>query len=159
MEGAAIGERFRDPDLVALTLHQAGLVRIKQGAVEDGLALLDQAMVSVAAGEVGPFFTGIVYCGSIASCEEAFEPRRAREWTEALAAWCDSQPQLVSFAGRCLAHRAGIKQLQGDWSSALEEARVARERCEQALNRLAAGQAYYQQAELLRLQGDLSPAE
>ncbi len=108
---------------------------------------------------MGPFFTGIVYCGVIASCEEAFEPRRAREWTDALAEWCESQPQLVSFTGRCLAHRAGIKQLHGDWSSALEEARIARERCEQAMNRAAAGQAYYQQAELLRLQGDLAAAE
>jgi DNA-binding NarL/FixJ family response regulator len=159
LEAAAIAERFDDPDLLAITLHEAGLIRIKQGEVEDGLGLLDQAMVSVAAGEVGPFFTGIVYCGAIASCEEAFEPRRAREWTDALAGWCESQPQLVSFAGRCLAHRAGIKQLRGDWSSALEEARVARERCEQAMNRLAAGQAYYQQAELLRLQGDLAAAE
>ena len=159
VESVAIAERFRDVDLLAMTLHVAGLARIKQGRIEDGLALLDEAMVSVAAGEVAPFFTGIVYCGVIASCEEAFEPRRAREWTDALAEWCESQPQLVSFTGRCLAHRAGIKQLHGDWTSALEEARLARERCEQAMNRAAAGQAYYQQAELLRLLGDLAAAE
>jgi tetratricopeptide (TPR) repeat protein len=108
---------------------------------------------------VSPIVTGLVYCAVIGSCEDAFEPRRAREWTDALADWCDSQPQLVSFAGRCLAHRAGIKQLHGDWSSALEEARLARERCEQAMNRAAAGQAYYQQAELLRLQGELGVGE
>ena len=159
VESVAIAERFRDVDLLAMTLHVAGLARIKQGRIDDGLALLDEAMVSVAAGEVAPFFAGIVYCGVIASCEEAFEPRRAREWTDALAEWCESQPQLVSFTGRCLAHRAGIKQLHGDWTSALEEARLARERCEQAMNRAAAGQAYYQQAELLRLLGDLAAAE
>ena len=159
VEAASIAERFHDPNLLPMALHFAGFAQIKQGKVEDGLRLLDEAMVSVTAGEVGPFITGIVYCGVIASCEEAFEPRRAREWTDALADWCESQPQLVSFAGRCLAHRAGIKQLQGDWTSALEEARLARERCEQAMNRAAAGQAYYQQAELLRLQGDLSAAE
>ena len=159
VEGAAIGERFHDPDLLAMTLQGAGFALIQQGKIEHGLGLLDEAMVSVTAGEVSPIVTGIVYCAVIGSCEDAFEPRRAREWTDALADWCESQPQLVSFAGRCLAHRAGIKQLQGDWSSALEEARLARERCEQAMNRAAAGQAYYQQAELLRLQGDLSAAE
>ena len=159
MKAVSIAERFHDPNLLATTLHVGGLARIKQGEIEDGLRLLDEAMVSVAGGEVGPFFTGIVYCGVIASCEEAFEPRRAREWTDALAEWCESQPQLVAFTGRCLAHRAGIKQLHGDWSSALEEARIARERCEQAMNRAAAGQAYYQQAELLRLQGNLAQAE
>jgi ATP/maltotriose-dependent transcriptional regulator MalT len=159
MKAVSIAEHFHDPNLLATTLHVGGLARIKQGEIEDGLRLLDEAMVSVAGGEVGPFFTGIVYCGAIASCEEAFEPQRAREWTDALAEWCASQPQLVAFTGRCLAHRAGIKQLHGDWSSALEEASIARERCEQAMNRAAAGQAYYQQAELLRLQGNLAQAE
>jgi DNA-binding CsgD family transcriptional regulator/tetratricopeptide (TPR) repeat protein len=159
MRAASIAERFHDPDLLATTLHVAGLARIKQGEIEDGLGLLDEAMVSVTGGEVGPFFTGVVYCGVIALCEEAFEPRRAQEWTAALSEWCDSQPQLVSFTGRCLAHRAAIKQLHGDWASALEEARLARERCEQAMNRAAAGQAYYQQADVLRLQGDLAAAE
>ena len=116
-------------------------------------------MVAVTSGEVSPFFAGVVYCGVIASCEEAFEPRRAQEWTEALTRWCEAQPQLVSFTGRCLAHRAGIKQLHGAWSDALEEAVLARERCEQAMNRPATGQAYYQQAELHRLRGDYAAAE
>jgi DNA-binding CsgD family transcriptional regulator len=159
VQSASIAERFHDRNLLSMTLHIGGMARIKQGEVEDGLRLLDEAMVAVTAGEVDPVFTGVVYCGVIACCEEAFEPGRAREWTDALADWCESQPQLVSFTGRCLAHRAGIKQLHGDWSSALEEARLARERCEQAMNRPAAGQAYYQQAELLRLQGQLAGAE
>jgi DNA-binding CsgD family transcriptional regulator len=158
-EAAAIGERFGDPDLLSTALNSGGFARVKQGRIEDGLRLLDEAMVGVAAGKVSPFFTGIVYCGVIACCEEAFEPGRAQEWTNALSRWCDSQPQLVSFTGRCLAHRAGIKQLHGEWGDALEEARLARERCEQAMNRAATGQAYYQQAELLRLRGELGAAE
>jgi DNA-binding CsgD family transcriptional regulator/tetratricopeptide (TPR) repeat protein len=159
IEAAAIAERFRDVDLLAMTLHAAAFARVRQGRIEDGLRLIDEAMVSVIGGEVSPFFTGIVYCGAIASCEDAFDPGRAREWTDALADWCDAQPQLVSFTGRCLAHRAGIKQLHGEWTSALEEARLARERCEQAMNRAAAGQAYYQQAELLRLRGEFEASE
>ena len=102
---------------------------------------------------------GVVYCGVIACCEEAFEPRRAREWTDALSRWCEEQPQMVAFTGRCLAHRAGIMQLHGDWRDAIEEARLARERCEQAMNRAATGQALYQQGELHRLQGDHGSAE
>jgi ATP/maltotriose-dependent transcriptional regulator MalT len=66
---------------------------------------------------------------------------------------------MVAFTGRCLAHRAEILQLRGDWHGALEEARRARERCEQAMNRLAAGQAVYQQAEVLRRRGELDAAE
>ena len=156
---AEIGERFGDGDLVALALQLQGMVRINQARVDDGLRLLDEAMVGVTAGEVSPFLTGAVYCGVIACCEEAFDLRRAREWTDALTRWCDAQPQMVSFTGRCLAHRAGIKQLNGAWSDALAEAQLARERSEEAMNLPAAGQAYYQQAELHRLQGDFSAAE
>ena len=154
-----IGRRFGDADLCALAGHFQGLIRIKQGRVEEGLRLLDEAMVAVTAGEVSPVMSGIVYCGVIACCEEAFEPRRAREWTNALARWCEQQPQMVAFTGRCLAHRAGIMQLNGAWRDALEEARLARERCEQAMNQAATGQALYQQGELLRLQGDFATAE
>lgn len=154
-----IGERFRDRDLTAVAVHFQGLTRIQQGQIEEGLRLLDEAMVSVTAGETSPFVSGVVYCGVIASCEEAFEPRRAHEWTNALTRWCGSQPQLVAFTGRCLAHRAGIMQLHGAWRDALEEARVARERGEQAMNRAATGQALYQQGELHRLQGELTEAE
>jgi tetratricopeptide (TPR) repeat protein len=156
---AEIAERFRDPDLLALALHLQGLCRIKQGRFEDGLALLDEAMVSVTAGEVSPFVTGIVYCGVISFCEEAFEPRRARDWTKALTSWCEAQPQMVAFNGRCLAHRAGIMQLDGAWPEALAQARLARERGEAAMNRAATGQALYQQGEVHRLQGDFAAAE
>ena len=158
-EAAEIAQRFGDHDLFATASYLAGAALIKQGRVDEGLQVLDEAMVAVTSGEVSPFLAGVVYCGVIASCEEAFEPRRAQEWTEALTRWCEAQPQLVSFTGRCLAHRAGIKQLHGAWSDALEEAVLARERCEQAMNRPATGQAYYQQAELHRLRGDYAAAE
>jgi DNA-binding CsgD family transcriptional regulator len=154
-----IGERFGDADLSAVALHLQGHIQIKQGRVQEGLALFDQAMVAVVAGEVSPMLTGVVYCGVIAGCEDAFDPRRAHEWTNALTRWCEEQPQLVSYTGRCLAHRAGIMQLRGAWQEALSEARLARERCEQVMNRAATGQAFYQQAELHRLQGDFEAAE
>jgi len=156
---AAIGERFGDLDLFTVALHVQGLARINQARTSEGLRLLDEAMVAVASGEVSPIFTGIVYCGAIAGCETAYDPRRAHEWTNALARWCEEQPQLVAFSGRCLAHRAGILQLHGEWRDALSEAQLARERCEQAMNRAATGQALYQQGELHRLQGDFAASE
>jgi DNA-binding CsgD family transcriptional regulator len=158
-EAAAIAARFDEHDLFATASYLGGSTLIKDGRVDEGLQLLDEAMVAVTAGEVSPFFAGVVYCGVIASCEEAFEPGRAHDWTTALTRWCEAQPQLVSFTGRCLAHRAGIKQRRGAWADALEEAVLARELCEQAMNRPATGQAYYQQAELNRLRGDFAAAE
>jgi DNA-binding CsgD family transcriptional regulator/tetratricopeptide (TPR) repeat protein len=159
VDAARTGERFGDADLSTMALHVQGLARIKQARVEEGLALLDEAMVAVTAGEVSPVVTGIVYCGVIAGCEEAFEPRRAQEWTDALSRWIETQPQMVAFTGRCLAHRAGVMQLRGAWRDALEEAKLARKRSEQVMNRAATGQALYQQGELHRLRGDFAAAE
>jgi DNA-binding CsgD family transcriptional regulator len=158
-EAAAIGERFGDPDLFALAAHEQGEILIKLGRLDEGLGLLDEAMVAVTAGELSPIVAGIVYCGVILACQGAHEVRRAREWTAALSAWCARQPDLVAFTGRCLVHRAEIMQLEGAFSEALEEARRAAERCLQGENPAAAGEACYRQAEIHRVRGDFGAAE
>src|SRR5690606_32780243 len=43
------GRRFADPDLVAFGLSATGRLRMYAGQVQEGLALLDEAMVGVAA--------------------------------------------------------------------------------------------------------------
>ena len=158
-EAAEIGERFDDADLLALAMHEQGLMLVKQGRVEEGLGLVDEAMVAVTTGELSPIVTGIVYCSAISGCQEVYALRRAQEWTDALTRWCEEQPEMVSFSGRCLVHRAEIMELHGAWRDALEEARRARLRCEQAKNRSAAAQAFYLQGEVHRLQGRFSAAE
>ena len=158
-EATATGERFGDADLFALAGHEQGHVLIRQGRVKEGLALLDEAMVAASAGELSPIVTGIVYCGVILACEDAHDLRRGREWTAVLSSWCDEQPEMVAFTGRCLIHRAEIMQLQGAWGDALEEARRAAQRCLQGENRWAAGEACYRQGELHRLRGDAEAAE
>ena len=125
-EAAAIGASFGEMDLHALAAQDHGVLLIEQGRVVEGLALLDEAMVAVTAGELSPMINGFVYCGVITGCQAAYEPRRAQEWTEALTAWCEQQPDMVSFTGTCLVHRAEIMQLHGAWPDALQEARRAR---------------------------------
>jgi DNA-binding CsgD family transcriptional regulator len=158
-EAVAVAERFGDRDLLALAAHMQGHMLIEGGHLKDGLALLDEAMVPAAAGELSPIVTGIVYCGVILACRYAHEVRRAREWTAVLSRWCERQPNLVAFTGRCLIHRAEIMQLGGSWAVALEEARRAQERCLQGQNEGAAGDASYRQGELHRLRGEHTAAE
>jgi DNA-binding CsgD family transcriptional regulator/tetratricopeptide (TPR) repeat protein len=157
-EAAAVAERFGDRDLFALAVFGQGYMLIKAGRVSEGLALLDEGMVAVMAEDLLPMVTGIVYCGVILACQEVFEVRRAREWTEALTRWARGQPDLVAYTGRCLLHRAEIMQLHGSWPSALEEVRLAARRFVETSNR-AAGVAHYREAELLRLQGEYEAAE
>jgi DNA-binding CsgD family transcriptional regulator len=158
-EAAELAERFGDADLLALAVHEQGCALIHQGRAEEGLGLLDEAMVAVTAGELSPIVTGIVYCSVISGCQEVYALRRAQEWTTALSRWCEEQPDMVSFTGTCLVHRAEIMELHGAWQDALEEARRAGERCEQGNDRSAAAQAYYRQGEVHRLQGRFSAAE
>lgn len=153
------GERFGDPDLLALGVYHQGHALIKLNRLEAGLGLLSEAMVAVVAGELSPIVTGLIYCSVLEGCQEAHALRHAREWTDALTHWCEEQPDMVAFTGRCLVHRAEIMQLHGSWADALEEARRARDRLAQALNERAAAEAYYQEGEVLRLQGNLAAAE
>ena len=158
-EAIALGERFGDPDLFALAAQDQGILLIRSGRFAAGLRLLDEAMVAVTAGELSPIVNGFVYCGAILGCQAAQEPRRAQEWTAALTRWCEQQPDLVSFTGTCLVHRAEIMLQRGAWTEALAEAERAHERCELAANAPAAAEARYRQGEVHRLRGDLAAAE
>jgi DNA-binding CsgD family transcriptional regulator len=155
---AAIGERCADADLIACARHQQGRIRLQQGQLEQGLALLDEVMVAVIEGELSSLVTGLMYCSVIRACQEVYAFGRAGEWTAAMARWCEEQPEMVAFAGICRVHRAEIMQLRGAWQDAIEEARRARARSE-GVNQQAAGAAFYQQAEVHRLRGEFAAAE
>jgi DNA-binding CsgD family transcriptional regulator len=157
-EAAQIGERCGDADLIAFTRHEQGRIRIRQGQVEKGLALLDEVMVSATAGELSPLVTGLMFCSVIEACQEVYAFGRAHEWTAALAQWCEEQPEMVAFTGVCRVHRAEIMQLRGAWQEAIEEAQRARERAE-GVSRQTAAAALYQQAEVHRLRGEFAAAE
>jgi DNA-binding CsgD family transcriptional regulator len=159
-EAAEIGERFGDPDLIWLARHDQGRALVKQGRVEEGLRVVDEALVVATAGELSPIVTGIVYCNTISFCRDVYEMRHVQEWTEALTEWCERQPQMVTHNGLCFVHRAEIRLLRGDWDAALEEARHAATRfTEGILNQIARGRAFYLQGDTHRLRGEFAAAE
>jgi DNA-binding NarL/FixJ family response regulator len=158
-EAAAVGDRFHDADLSVYARCMEGKVLLLHGQVERGLALLDEAMVSVTTGRVGPVLTGLAYCNAIACCNQLYVMDRAREWTAALASWCAAQPDLVPFSGTCLVHRAELMQLAGSWREAIDEARRASERASRKIDWQAGADAQYQQAEVHRLRGEFPAAE
>ncbi len=156
---AEFGERFGDPDLFALAVHVQGDILVRHGRVREGLRLLDEAMVAVTTGELSPVVTGIVYCSVILACEEVYELRRAKDWTAALTRWCEQQPDLLAFTGRCLVHRAQLLQLQGAWPDALAEAQRAGRRFAKAMNQAAAAKGLCLEGEVHRLRGELAEAD
>ena len=120
-QAATIAERFQEADLATLSrLDQANRSSTRVRSSE--VAFLDDAMLAVTSGEVGPVVNGIVYCASIESFHALYDLRRAQGWTDALSRWCAAQPDMVPFRGRCLVYRAELMRFHGAWSEANEEA-------------------------------------
>jgi len=158
-QAAEIGGRTGDADLVAFARYLQGRALVHDGEMDVGLALVDEAMVAVVAGELSPIVAGAIYCGVIDTCQVLSELRRASEWTAALTAWCDTQPDMVTFTGQCLVHRAELLHLHGALLEAVEEAKRALERFAHGADKFASGDAYYQQAEAYRVLGESAAAE
>jgi hypothetical protein len=160
LHAAEIGERFGDRDLVWLARDDQARALLRLGRRKEGLRLVDEALAAVAANDLSPIVRGIVYCNTISFCRAVHDVRHVREWTRALAAWCERQPEMVAHNGLCLVHRAEIMLLNGDWEAALNEARRSAERFTRgALNQLACGRAFYCQGEAHRLRGEFGAAE
>ena len=157
-EALAVGERCGDRDLIAMGLHGQGRALIRQGEIDRGVALLDEAMVSVKAGEVTEITAGMVYCSVLESCRETFDFGRAQEWTDALNEWCAEQPEIVRYRGHCLLHRAEVLQTKGDWEEAIGEVKHACDRLARS-GKSSVGEAFYRLGELHRLRGEFEKAE
>jgi DNA-binding CsgD family transcriptional regulator len=155
-QAAEIARRYGDRDLACKAGQGRGRALIRLGRVREGVALLDEAMVAVIAGEVSPMMVGDAYCTVLEACQEIFDLRRAYEWTTLLGRWCATQPDLVRYRGECLLYRAEVLQLRGKWD---EAARDAQDACKLLMSRPAAGAAFYRLGEIHRLRGEFDQAE
>jgi DNA-binding CsgD family transcriptional regulator/tetratricopeptide (TPR) repeat protein len=154
-----VADRFHDRELRTLALLGEGRCLIYLGELAEGLALLDQAMVAVEAGEIATVTAGDAYCTVIDGCHELFDYKRCEAWSASFAAWCDARPELVLYRGHCLIHRAEVLQLHGRWEEAVECAQDACRRLADPPNPMALGGASYVEAELHRLRDNTAEAE
>jgi DNA-binding CsgD family transcriptional regulator len=139
------------------TLGQ-GRALVKQARTDEGLPLLDEAMLAVLAEDLSPEWAGNIYCHLMSACHELGDVRRAVAWTQATTSWLETLPAAVLFTGICRVHRSQVFQATGGWDAAeLEAAKV----CEdlEHIHVASAAEAHYQVGELRRLRGDLAGAE
>ena len=160
VQAAAFGERFGDKDLVTLGLQGQGRALIRQGEIARGVALLDEAMVAVTAGEVSPLSAGGVYCSVLEALRRDLRSaagagvdvgagdagaRRSRTWFPTAAiAWCGAR----SFCNCTAPGRMRWSGRSGRWSGSPVPHRSR-----------GVGAAFYQVGEIQRLRGKFAEAE
>ncbi len=153
-----IARRHGDPDLTAMALQAKGRAVIELGQTREGLAALDEAMVSVINGELAPLFTGWIFCNVISTCHTLADLGRAVEWSDAAMRWCDSLQDGLMYPGLCRVYSVELACLRGAWDAAATDARRA---CDELTSHdpRFAGEAFYMVGELARLQGNLEAAQ
>jgi tetratricopeptide (TPR) repeat protein len=152
-----IATRFGDREAQALALNREGRILIKKGQVDDGMALIDEAMVAAVSGELSPFGTAVIYCSTIVACEDLADYGRAGEWTDAARRWCERKA-ITGFPGVCRVHRAEVMRLRGAWTEAEQEARRACKELQDFSMLDSAGEALYEIGEIRLRMGDLDGA-
>jgi tetratricopeptide (TPR) repeat protein len=113
-----------DPAACAIGQVAEARLRILDGEVPQGLALLDQAGVATVSGDLDAFSTGVVYCELVCALQGLAHYDVAEEWTEAMERWCEANA-IGSLHGRCRVHRAEILRLRGSCNEAEHQALLA----------------------------------
>jgi tetratricopeptide (TPR) repeat protein len=151
-----IGRRVGDIDLETLALQDRGRALVALGRVKEGMALIDEAMTAVTAGELTPRTTGRAYCNMMSTCERLGDYGRAAEWYDVANTWCEPHAE-SGYPGICRVYRAGILRHRGALKEAEQEARrAARELTDFLVD--VAGEAFYELGEIRLRLGDLSGA-
>jgi DNA-binding NarL/FixJ family response regulator len=148
----------RDLDLELCALAEIGAALVKQGRVNEGLTLLDEAMAGSLGGEGGTFDT-VVYtsCNMISSCVSCAEFERAVQWVRAADRFTDRYgcPFLYTY---CRALYGGVLVATGEWILAEAELKTAVEMSRDSLPPLHVV-ALATLAELRLAQGRIKEAE
>ena len=152
-----IAHRLGDPDLEALGLQDKGRVLIAVGRVEEGMVLLDEAVVAAVGGAVSPHTTAVVYCNATVATADLTDYQRASEFADVAKRWCDRQA-IAGFPGMCRVRRVEIIRLRGAWAEAETQARLACDEL-QEFSLVYAGEGFYQIGEIRLRMGDLEGAE
>jgi DNA-binding CsgD family transcriptional regulator/tetratricopeptide (TPR) repeat protein len=120
-KAVAIADRIGDPDLVFDAMSQRGLHLVAAGSVAAGMALLDEALAAVAAGEVRDLISvGAMYCKMLHACELTYDVRRAEEWLIFADRFVDRTGK-IPISAICRTHYGGVLTAAGRWADAERE--------------------------------------
>lgn len=155
----ALATAVDDPQLRTMATFGLGRATLRLGDIEGGMSVLDEVIVAISLGEMPAMVIGDAYCGVLEACHEVLDLGRAREWTGALTAWCEEQPDLVPYREPCRVYRAEVLQFDGAWSEAFAEAQQACDWLQELRTPEGPGDAFYRLGEIHRLRAGMAAAE
>jgi class 3 adenylate cyclase len=117
-----IGVELGEKDLEMLGLHDGGRFLVASGEVDRGMAMMEEAMVGVVAGELTPKATGRIFCNMIETCASMADYGRAIEWSDQTMRWCEGLGNAGGYPGVCRVRRSEFMRLRGAWPDAEAEA-------------------------------------
>ena len=119
-----LGRQLNVPPAVILGQVATARLLISDGAVEEGLAALDDVALSLMSGAVDPMTTGMMYCELVCAAQSLLAYDRAREWTDVMERWAHGNA-FGGIHGRCRVHRAELLRISGPGPAAENEAIAA----------------------------------
>ncbi len=119
-----IGTQFDDPMTIMLGKLGVGQILILQGEVDEGLRLLDEAVLAASSGATDPVMAGMVFCRVMCSWQALSEFERADQWSEAMRLNY-TEHETGGTRGRCRVHRAQVLRLRGANEEATREIETA----------------------------------
>jgi DNA-binding NarL/FixJ family response regulator len=117
-DALGLARRHGDADLELLALAYLGASLVHDDRLDEGMALLDEALAAVAGNEVDDFFIfGDVFCQLFAACEHAHDVSRADQWIR-VGEEIATRRQLPTVAMFCRTHYGGLLTAAGHWDEA-----------------------------------------
>jgi DNA-binding CsgD family transcriptional regulator len=106
------------PDIECMALAQLGRALVGQGRVDEGIALLDEAMTVALSGEtLDPLACGDACCTTLVVCDGLADLDRATQWCEAVVEFTERR-RFVPVQSWCRAIFGAVLVRSGDWERA-----------------------------------------
>jgi DNA-binding NarL/FixJ family response regulator len=113
-----LAHQLADPDVECMALAQLGRATVRQGRVEEGLRLLDEAMTIALGGESSdPLACGDACCTTLVVCDSLADLARAAQWCEEVVAFTERR-RFTPVQSWCRAIFARVLVRAGDWKRA-----------------------------------------
>ena len=113
-----VAHRLADADVECMALAQLGHAVVRQGRVEEGVALLDEAMTVALGGETNdPLACGDACCTTLVACDGLADLQRAAEWCEAVVEFTERR-RFTPVQSWCRAIYGSVLVRAGDWERA-----------------------------------------